>query len=88
LPGSPRIREAELPKACSQLPGVVAAFQLGAENAQCAGFDGVEIHGANGYYLLDPFLQDSTNCRTDDYGDSVENRARLMLQVTDAVVSV
>jgi 2,4-dienoyl-CoA reductase-like NADH-dependent reductase (Old Yellow Enzyme family) len=69
-----------------EIPGV-AAFKLGAENAQRAGFDGVEIHGANGY-LLDQFLQDSTNRRTDDYGGSVENRARLLLEVTDAVVSV
>jgi len=70
-----------------ELPGVVAAFRLGAENAQRAGFDGVEIHGANGY-LLDQFLQDSTNRRTDDYGGPIENRARLLLEVTDAVVSV
>ena len=70
-----------------EIPGVVAAFKLGAENAQRAGFDGVEIHGANGY-LLDQFLQDSTNRRTDDYGGSIENRARLMLEVTDAVGSV
>jgi len=70
-----------------EIPGVVAAFKLGAENAQRAGFDGVEIHGANGY-LLDQFLQDSSNRRADDYGGSIENRARLMLQVTDAVVSV
>jgi 2,4-dienoyl-CoA reductase-like NADH-dependent reductase (Old Yellow Enzyme family) len=70
-----------------EIPGVVAAFKLGAQNAQRAGFDGVEIHGANGY-LLDQFLQDSTNRRTDDYGGSIENRARLMLEVTDAVASV
>jgi 2,4-dienoyl-CoA reductase-like NADH-dependent reductase (Old Yellow Enzyme family) len=70
-----------------EIPGVVAAYRLGAENAQLAGFDGVEIHGANGY-LLDQFLQDSTNRRTDDYGGSVENRARLLLEVTDAVASV
>jgi 2,4-dienoyl-CoA reductase-like NADH-dependent reductase (Old Yellow Enzyme family) len=70
-----------------EIPGVVAAYKLGAENAQRAGFDGVEIHGANGY-LLDQFLQDSTNRRTDDYGGSLENRARLLLEVTDAVVSV
>jgi 2,4-dienoyl-CoA reductase-like NADH-dependent reductase (Old Yellow Enzyme family) len=70
-----------------ELPGVIAAFKQGAENAREAGFDGVEIHGANGY-LLDQFLQDSTNQRTDDYGGSIENRARLMLEVTDAVVSV
>jgi 2,4-dienoyl-CoA reductase-like NADH-dependent reductase (Old Yellow Enzyme family) len=65
----------------------IAAYRLGAENAQRAGSDGVEIHGANGY-LLDQFLQDSTNRRSDDYGGSLENRARLLLEVTDAVVSV
>jgi 2,4-dienoyl-CoA reductase-like NADH-dependent reductase (Old Yellow Enzyme family) len=70
-----------------EIPGVVAAYRLGAENARRAGFDGVEIHGANGY-LLDQFLQDSTNRRSDDYGGSIENRARLLLGVTDAVVSV
>jgi 2,4-dienoyl-CoA reductase-like NADH-dependent reductase (Old Yellow Enzyme family) len=70
-----------------EIPGVVAAYKLGAENAERAGFDGVEIHGANGY-LLDQFLQDITNRRTDHYGGSIENRARLLLEVTDAVVSV
>lgn len=71
----------------AELPGVVEGYRLGAENAQAAGFDGVEIHGANGY-LLDQFLQDSTNHRTDEYGGSIENRARLMLEVTDAAISV
>jgi hypothetical protein len=70
-----------------ELADVVEAYRRGAENAKTAGFDGVEIHGANGY-LLDQFLQDSTNKRDDGYGGSVENRARLMLEVTDAVVSV
>src|SRR5262249_7217118 len=70
-----------------EIPGVVAEFTRGAQNAERAGFDGVEIHGANGY-LLDQFLQDTTNRRTDDYGGSVENRARLILEVTDAVASV
>jgi 2,4-dienoyl-CoA reductase-like NADH-dependent reductase (Old Yellow Enzyme family) len=70
-----------------EIPGVVAAFKRGAQNAQRAGFDGVEIHGANGY-LLDQFLQDSTNKRTDDYGGSMENRARLLLEVADAATSV
>ena len=70
-----------------ELPGVVAAFRKGAENAKAAGFDGVEIHGANGY-LLDQFLQDGSNKRTDRYGGSIENRARLLLEVADAVVSV
>lgn len=71
----------------SEIPGVVEAFREGAENAQAAGFDGVEVHGANGY-LLDQFLQDSTNLRTDEYGGSLENRARLMLEVVDAAISV
>ncbi len=71
----------------AEIPGVVEAYRKGAANAKAAGFDGVEIHGANGY-LLDQFLQDRTNKRTDIYGGSIENRARLMLEVTDAVVSV
>ena len=71
----------------SEIPGIVEAYRKAAMNAQMAGFDGVEIHGANGY-LLDQFLQDSTNHRTDNYGGSIINRARLMLEVTDAVVSV
>ena len=71
----------------NEIAGIVEAYRLGAENAKKAGFDGVEIHGANGY-LLDQFLQDSTNKRTDNYGGSIENRARLMLEVTDAVISV
>lgn len=70
-----------------EIAGIVAAFRRGAENARRAGFDGVEIHGANGY-LLDQFLQDKTNRRTDDYGGSIENRARLMLEVVDAAVAV
>ncbi len=71
----------------SEIPGIIEAFHKGAENAKLAGFDGVEIHGANGY-LLDQFLQTKTNHRTDAYGGSLENRARLMLEVTDAVISV
>jgi 2,4-dienoyl-CoA reductase-like NADH-dependent reductase (Old Yellow Enzyme family) len=71
----------------AEIPTIVAAYRAGAENARRAGFDGVELHGANGY-LLDQFLQDSTNRRTDTYGGPIENRARLMLEVTDAVVSV
>jgi len=70
-----------------ELPGIVAAYAQGAENAKKAGFDGVELHGANGY-LLDQFLQDGTNKRTDIYGGPVENRARLMLEATDAVLKV
>lgn len=71
----------------AEIPGVVDAFRKGAENAQIAGFDGVELHGANGY-LLDQFLQDGCNARTDEYGGSLENRARLMLEVADAAISV
>jgi 2,4-dienoyl-CoA reductase-like NADH-dependent reductase (Old Yellow Enzyme family) len=70
-----------------EVAGVVEAFREGARNARAAGFDGVEIHGANGY-LLDQFLQDGSNRRSDRYGGPIENRARLMLDVTDAVVSV
>jgi len=73
--------------ATDEIPGVVEAYRKGAENALAAGFDGVEIHGANGY-LIDQFLQDGSNKRTDGYGGSIENRARLMLEVTDAVLSV
>ncbi len=71
----------------AEIPGIIEAFRKGAENAKLAGFDGVEIHGANGY-LLDQFLQTKTNHRTDAYGGSLENRARLMLEITDAVISV
>lgn len=79
----------ETPRALerTEIAGVVEAFRHGAENAKRAGFDGVEIHGANGY-LLDQFLQSSSNHRTDDYGGTVENRARFALEVTDAVTSV
>ena len=73
--------------ALEEIPGIIEAYRIGAENAKKAGFDGVEIHGANGY-LLDQFLQDKTNQRTDSHGGSIENRARLMLEVTDAVISV
>jgi 2,4-dienoyl-CoA reductase-like NADH-dependent reductase (Old Yellow Enzyme family) len=83
------MREYSTPRALdtAEIAGVVAAYRLGAENAKKAGFDGVEIHGANGY-LLDQFLQDSTNQRSDQYGGSIENRARLMLEVTDACIEV
>src|ERR1700735_2134934 len=82
-------REYPTPRALEldEIKGVVAAFRKGAENAKRAGFDGVEVHGANGY-LLDQFLQDSTNRRTDIYGGSIENRARLMLEVADACIEV
>jgi N-ethylmaleimide reductase len=68
-----------------ELPGIVEDFRKAAANAIAAGFDGVEIHGANGY-LLDQFARDGANVRTDAYGGSVENRARLMIEVAAAVV--
>ncbi|WP_449431337.1 alkene reductase [Pseudomonas putida] len=71
----------------AEIADIVEAYRVGAENAKAAGFDGVEIHGANGY-LLDQFLQSSTNQRTDSYGGSLENRARLLLEVTDAAIEV
>lgn len=70
-----------------EIPAIVEEYRRGAENAQAAGFDGVEVHGANGY-LLDQFLQDKSNRRTDQYGGPVENRARLMLEAVDAAISV
>jgi len=71
----------------SEITRVVSAYRLGSVNALRAGFDGVEIHGANGY-LVDQFLQDGTNRRTDQYGGYIEIRARLALEVTDAAISV
>jgi N-ethylmaleimide reductase len=70
----------------SEIPGIIEAFKRGAANALQAGFDGVEIHGANGY-LLDQFAKDGANKRTDGYGGSIDNRARLMLEVARAVVA-
>jgi N-ethylmaleimide reductase len=70
-----------------EIPGIVEEFRQGAVRAKAAGFDGVEIHGANGY-LLDQFLQDGSNKRTDAYGGPVENRARLLLEVVEAAASV
>ncbi len=77
------------PKALTlaEISGIVEAFQKGAKNALDAGFDGVEIHGANGY-LLDQFLQDNSNHRTDEYGGEIANRARSLLEVTQAVIEV
>jgi N-ethylmaleimide reductase len=71
----------------NEISGIVQEFRQGAMNAKVAGFDGVEVHGANGY-LLDQFLEDGTNQRTDQYGGSIENRARLLLQVISAVSEV
>ena len=70
-----------------ELPGIVAGFAKAAENAKAAGFDGVEVHGANGY-LLDQFLRDGSNKRTGPYGGPVESRARLLLEVLAAVCKV
>jgi N-ethylmaleimide reductase len=73
--------------ALNELPGIVAQFRAAAENAKAAGFDGVELHGANGY-LLDQFLRNGANHRTDAYGGSIQNRARFPLEVTEAVIGV
>ena len=70
----------------SEIPGIIDSFRQGAANAIAAGFDGVEVHGANGY-LLDQFAKDGTNKRTDAYGGGIENRAKLMLEVTKAVAA-
>ncbi|WP_428310712.1 alkene reductase [Hydrocarboniphaga sp.] len=70
-----------------ELPGIVAQFRKGAENAKRAGFDAVQIHGAHGY-LLDQFLRDSVNDRKDEYGGSIANRARLLFEVVDAAIAV
>ena len=70
-----------------EIPGIIEDYKTAATNALAAGFDGIEIHSANGY-LLDEFLRDGTNKRTDNYGGSVENRARFLLEVTDALISV
>jgi len=78
---TPRALETE------EIPGIVAAFQQAARNAMAAGFDGVEIHGANGY-LIEQFLQSRSNLRTDRYGGSIENRTRFLLEVTQAVIDV
>jgi N-ethylmaleimide reductase len=79
----------ETPRALetSEIPGVIDAYRQGAANALKAGFDGVEVHGANGY-LIEQFLQSHTNLRTDQYGGSIENRARFLIEVTKAVIEV
>jgi N-ethylmaleimide reductase len=79
----------ETPRALKtgEVDDVVAAFRQAAVNAKAAGFDGVEIHGANGY-LLEQFLQSHTNLRSDRYGGSIENRARLLLEITQAAIGI
>ncbi len=72
--------------ALHEIPGIIESFRKGAANALAAGFDGVEVHGANGY-LLEQFAKDGTNKRSDAYGGSIENRARLMLEVANAVAA-
>lgn len=82
-------KDYETPRALEteEIAGVIEAYRLGAENALKAGFDGVELHAANGY-LIDQFLQTSTNQRSDQYGGSLENRARLLLETIDAICTV
>ncbi|MGF6362020.1 N-ethylmaleimide reductase [Pseudomonas frederiksbergensis] len=83
------LKSYELPRALTlnEIPDVIADFRQGAENAKRAGFDGVEIHGANGY-LIDQFQRDGTNTRTDAYGGSVENRSRFLKEVVESVIEV
>lgn len=83
------LKDFETPRALEteEIADIIEAYRHGAENAKAAGFDGVELHAANGY-LIDQFLQDSTNQRTDQYGGSLENRARLLLEVTDVLIDV
>ena len=87
LPGGPDT--GSMPRAIelSEMPSLVDEYRKAAERAKVAGFDGVEVHGANGY-LIDQFLQDNSNRRTDAYGGSVENRTRFLLEVVEAVTSV
>ena len=82
-------RSLETPRALEthEIPEIVEQFRKGAENAMTSGFDGVELHGAFGY-LIDQFLQDGSNQRTDEYGGSIENRSRFLLEVVEAVASV
>src|SRR3546814_867674 len=70
-----------------EIPGIIEQYKNAAENAKRAGFDGVEVHSANSY-LLDQFIRDSTNQRSDEYGGSIQNRTRLTLEVTEAVVKI
>jgi N-ethylmaleimide reductase len=79
----------ETPRALetSEIPAIVASFRQAARNAKAAGFDGVEVHGANGY-LIEQFLQSRSNQRTDQYGGPIENRARFLMEVMEAVTEV
>ncbi|MCA6126157.1 alkene reductase [Bradyrhizobium sp. WSM 1704] len=84
-----KVVEYETPRALEtdEVPLMVEAYRQGAKNALAAGFDGVEIHGANGY-LIEQFLQSRSNVRTDQYGGSIENRVRFLMEVTRAVIDV
>ncbi len=79
----------ETPRALEtdEIPGIIDAYRQGARNAMAAGFDGVELHGANGY-LIEQFLQSRSNQRTDQYGGSIENRSRLMMEAVQAIIEV
>ena len=79
--------EVARPLELHEIPRVIADYAKAAENAKRAGFDGVQLHGANGY-LIDQFLRDGSNLRDDDYGGSVENRIRLLREVTEALIGV
>ena len=85
--GVPRFEDTSMPRALrlEELPGIVDDYRHAAKNAIAAGFDGVEVHAANGY-LLDQFMRSGSNTRTDAYGGSIENRARLLVEVMSAVV--
>jgi N-ethylmaleimide reductase len=85
--GVPTFMDTSAPRALalSELPGIVEDYRRAARNAIAAGFDGVEVHGANGY-LLDQFLRSGSNHRTDAYGGAIENRARMLLEVMTAIV--
>ena len=85
--GVPTFTDTSEPRAldAQELPGIVQDYRHAARNAIAVGFDGIEIHAANGY-LIDQFLKTGANQRTDDYGGSIENRARLLLEVTRAIV--
>jgi N-ethylmaleimide reductase len=84
-----KVVDYETPRALetSEIPAMVDAYRQGAKNARQAGFDGVEIHGANGY-LIEQFLQSRSNLRTDQYGGSIENRVRFLMEVTQAAIEV
>lgn len=83
------LQDFEMPRALNtdEIPGIIADYANAAQNAKSAGFDGVEIHSANGY-LLDQFLRDGTNLRQDPYGGDINNRMRLLMEVTEQVVTV